>query len=50
MLEADLYNITNHTQFGGITTVFSPTSTTFGTVSTQANNSRGAQLTARVEF
>jgi len=50
MLEADLYNVTNHTQFGGITTAFSPTSSTFGTVSTQANNSRGAQLTGRIEF
>ena len=50
MLEGDLYNVTNHTQFGGISTAFSPTSTTFGTVSTQANNSRGAQLTGRIEF
>jgi hypothetical protein len=48
MLEADLYNITNHTQFGGIGTAFG--STTFGTVSTQANTSRDAQLTAKVEF
>jgi hypothetical protein len=48
MLEADLYNVTNHTQFGGIGTVFG--SATFGTVSTQANTSRDAQLTARIEF
>jgi hypothetical protein len=48
MLEGDLYNLTNHTQFGGIGTQFG--STTFGTVSTQANNSRGAQLTGRIEF
>jgi hypothetical protein len=50
MLEGDLYNLTNHTQFGGIGTVYSPTSTTFGTVSTQANTSRDAQLAARIEF
>ena len=54
MLEGDLYNLTNHTQFGGITTSFTSTSGTpgapFGTVSTQANNSRQAQLTARIEF
>jgi hypothetical protein len=48
LLQADLYNLTNHTQFGGIGTVFG--SATFGTVSTQANNSRDAQLTARFEF
>jgi hypothetical protein len=48
LLQADLYNLTNHTQFGGIGTVFG--SSTFGTVSTQANNPRDAQLTARFEF
>jgi hypothetical protein len=48
MLEADLYNVTNHVQFGGIGTQFG--SATFGTVSTQANNPRGAQLTGRLEF
>ena len=48
MLEADLYNVTNHTQFGGIGTKTG--SSTFGTVSTQANTSRDAQLTARIEF
>jgi Carboxypeptidase regulatory-like domain len=48
LLQGDLYNLTNHTQFGGIGTVFG--SSTFGTVSTQANNSRDAQLTARFEF
>ncbi|HEY5331198.1 MAG TPA: hypothetical protein VIJ79_15055 [Acidobacteriaceae bacterium] len=48
MLQADLYNVTNHTQFGGITTTFG--STTFGTVSSQVNNSRDAQLTAKIEF
>jgi hypothetical protein len=48
MLEGDLYNITNHTQFGGLGTTFG--STTFGTVSTQANTSRDAQLTAKIQF
>jgi hypothetical protein len=48
LLQADLYNVTNHMQFGGIGTVFG--SSTFGTVSTQANNPRDAQLTARFEF
>jgi hypothetical protein len=48
MLEADYYNLTNHTQFGGIGTTFG--STTFGQVSTQANNSRDAQLTAKIDF
>jgi Carboxypeptidase regulatory-like domain len=47
-LEADLYNVTNHTQFlvGG--TVFG--SASFGTVSGQANSSRDAQLSMRLEF
>jgi len=47
-LEGDLYNLTNHTQFlvGG--TVFG--SASFGTVSGQANTSRDAQLSVRVEF
>ena len=40
--------MSHHTQFGGIGTVFG--SATFCTVSTQANNSRDAQLTARFEF
>jgi|HubBroStandDraft_1064217.scaffolds.fasta_scaffold01018_11 hypothetical protein len=46
--EGDLYNLTNHTQFlvGG--TVFG--STSFGTVSGQANSSRDAQLSLRLEF
>jgi len=48
MLEGDLYNLTNHTQFGGIGTTYG--STTFGTVSTQANNPRDAQLTAKILF
>jgi len=47
-LEGDLYNLTNHTQFlvGG--TVFG--SASFGTVSGQANSSRDAQLSLRLEF
>jgi hypothetical protein len=48
LLEGDLYNLTNHTQFGGIGTAFG--SSTFGQVSTQANNSRDAQLTAKIMF
>jgi hypothetical protein len=48
LLEADYYNLTNHTQFGGIGTTFG--STTFGQVSTQANTSRDAQLTAKIDF
>lgn len=47
-LEGDLYNLTNHTQFlvGG--TAFG--SASFGTVSGQANSSRDAQLSLRVDF
>jgi Carboxypeptidase regulatory-like domain/TonB dependent receptor len=47
-LEGDLYNLTNHTQFlvGG--TAFG--SASFGTVSGQANSSRDAQLSLRLEF
>jgi len=48
MLEGDLYNVTNHTQFGGIGTTYG--SATFGQVSTQANNPRDAQLTAKILF
>jgi hypothetical protein len=47
-LEADLYNVTNHTQFGGIGTTFG--STNFGQVSSQVNLSRDAQLSGRFEF
>jgi hypothetical protein len=47
-LEGDLYNLTNHTDFlvGG--TAFG--SASFGTVSGQANSSRDAQLSLRLEF
>ncbi len=47
-LEGDLYNVTNHTQFGGIGQVVG--STNFGQVSTQSNTSRDAQLSGRIEF
>ncbi len=50
-LQADLYNVTNHTQFGGIGLSWSTaSSSSFGQVSSQANLSRDAQLSARVEF
>ena len=48
LLEGDLYNVTNHTQFGGIGTSFG--SGNFGQVSNQSNLSRDAQLTGRFEF
>jgi hypothetical protein len=47
-LQADLYNVTNYVLFSGIGTVVGNAS--FGTVSSQANNSRSAQLSARIEF
>ncbi len=47
-LEGDLYNVTNHTQFGGIGTVVG--SSNFGQVSVQSNLPRDAQLSARFEF
>ncbi len=47
-LQGDLYNAVNHTQFGGINTIFG--NAAFGTVSSQANQSRDAQLSARFEF
>lgn len=47
-IEGDLYNVTNHTLFGGIGTVVG--STNFGQVSTQSNTPRDAQLSARIEF
>jgi len=47
-MTGDLYNLTNHTQFGGINTSYGNAS--FGTVSSQANQSRDAQLSARFEF
>lgn len=47
--QADLYNVTNHTQFAVASTLFGNAS--FGQVSgTQANSRRSAQLSARIEF
>ncbi len=47
-LRGELYNITNHTQFSVASTVFGNSS--FGQVGGQANQSRQAQLSARIEF
>lgn len=47
-LQADMYNVTNHTQFGGIGTVLGNAG--FGSVSSQVNNSRDVQLSGRIEF
>jgi hypothetical protein len=47
-IEGDLYNVTNHTAFGGIGTVVG--SSNFGQVSTQSNTPRDAQVSARIEF
>jgi hypothetical protein len=47
-LQADLYNVTNYVYFGGIGTTVGNSS--FGTVSTQVNNPRSAQLSGRIEF
>jgi hypothetical protein len=50
LLQGDLYNLTNHTQFGGISTAWSTTNTSFGKVTAQSNSSRDAQLAAKIEF
>lgn len=48
-LQADLYNVPNHTQFTVASPIFGNSS--FGQVSgTQANTRRSAQLSARLEF
>jgi hypothetical protein len=47
-LEGDFYNLTNHTQFTVGGTTFG--SASFGTVNGQANSSRDAQLSLRLEF
>ena len=47
-LQADMYNVTNHTQFSGIGTSFG--SSNFGQVSGQGNLSRDVQLSGRLEF
>jgi hypothetical protein len=48
-LQADLYNVTNHTQFV-VASAQSVGSSTFGQVTGQANNPRQAQLSGRLEF
>jgi hypothetical protein len=47
-LGVDALNLTNHTQFGGPN--LSPTSTSFGAVTSQANGARQLQMNVRVEF
>jgi hypothetical protein len=47
-IQADFFNLTNRTQFGGIGTNID--SSNFGTVSTQANSPRKIQLAARLSF
>lgn len=48
-LQADMYNVTNHTQFAVASAVFGNSS--FGQVSgTQANGRRAIQLSGRIEF
>lgn len=47
-LQADMYNVTNHTQFNGVGTTF--VSSNFGQVSGQGNLSRDVQLSGRLEF
>jgi Carboxypeptidase regulatory-like domain/TonB-dependent Receptor Plug Domain len=47
-LQADLYNVTNYVFFSGIGTSLG--SSSFGTVSSQANNARAGQLSGRIEF
>ena len=48
-LQADLYNVTNHTQFTVASAVFG--NAAFGQVSgTQANTRRSAQLSGRIDF
>jgi hypothetical protein len=47
-LQGDLYNVTNFVQFGNISTTVG--SSNFGTPSTQNNNPRQGQLSARIEF
>ena len=49
-LEASAFNLDNHTDFSNSNTSWSPGSTSFGTVSGQANASRDGQLSARIEF
>jgi hypothetical protein len=44
----DALNLTNHTQFGAPN--LTPTSTAFGSVTSQANGARQLQMNARIEF
>ncbi|WP_213806129.1 carboxypeptidase-like regulatory domain-containing protein [Granulicella sp. dw_53] len=46
--QADVLNVTNHTQFGGLGTSLS--SASFGTLSKQNNSSRDIQLAAKINF
>lgn len=47
-LQGDVFNIDNHTQFGGLN--LTPTNASFGTVSSQSNRARDFQLAARFDF
>lgn len=47
-LQIDAYNLTNHTEFGGIGTNLG--SAGFGSISSQANSPRQLQLSARLAF
>jgi hypothetical protein len=47
-LQADLYNVTNFVQFGNVNTTVGNAS--FSIPSTQTNNPRQAQLSARIVF
>ena len=47
-LEGDLYNAFNHVQLGGINTAYG--NNTFGVPTATANQSRDAQLAARIDF
>jgi Carboxypeptidase regulatory-like domain/TonB-dependent Receptor Plug Domain len=47
-LQADLYNVSNFVQFGNIVTTLG--SSNFSTPTTQNNNPRQAQLSARIDF
>lgn len=47
-LEASMFNLDNHTDFGGPNTVVG--NAAFGTVTNQANQPRTAQLSGRLEF
>ena len=50
LMQGDMYNLLNHTQFGGINTAWSTTNTSFGKVSAQTNSSRDIQLAAKLQF